>query len=137
MIDCLFCKIVAGEIPNYTVYEDENVLAFLDIFPHAQGHTVVIPKRHYTALAELPEEVWKDLAVGLKKALEKIRQVLNPTAINIAINDGLVAGQVVPHVHWHIMPRYAGDGGGSAHSIVKNPGQSKVEEIAKLLTAQP
>lgn len=137
MTDCLFCKIVAGEIPNYTVYEDENVLAFLDIWPQAQGHTVVIPKKHYSVLSELPEEVWKNLAVGMKKALAKIKSVLHPDAINIAVNDGQAAGQVVPHVHWHIMPRYVGDGGGSAHSIVKNPGQNKVEEIAKLLAAQP
>lgn len=133
MSNCIFCKIISGEIPNHTVYEDEDVLAFLDIFPHAKGHAIVIPKKHYVALSDLPEEAWKYLGVGIKRAMEKIKQALNPDAINIAINDGLAAGQVVQHVHWHIMPRYANDGGGSSHSIVKNPSDTKVEEVAKIL----
>lgn len=133
MPDCIFCKIIAKEISSYIVYEDEHVLAFLDIFPHAQGHTVVVPKKHCLTLSDLSEEAWKNLAIGLKKTLEKIKQALNPEAVNIAINDGQAAGQVVPHVHWHILPRYASDGGGSSHSIVKNPGKTKVEEVAKLL----
>jgi len=133
MSDCIFCKIVEKEIPNHTVYENENVLAFLDIFPHAKGHTVVIPKKHYNSLSDLPEREWEYLAIGLKRAMEKIKRIFKPTAINIAINDGTDAGQVVPHVHWHIMPRYVNDGGGSSHSIVKNPGDMKVEDVAKLL----
>lgn len=131
-MDCIFCKIISKQIPNHTVYEDENVLAFLDIFPHAKGHTVVIPKKHYENLSDMPNNEWQNIAVGLKKATEKIQSVLNPIGINIGINDRSPAGQVVPHVHWHIFPRYDGDGGGSVHSIIKNPGEIEIKKIANL-----
>jgi histidine triad (HIT) family protein len=131
-MDCVFCKIIAKQIPNFTVYEDDNVLAFLDIFPHAKGHTVVVPKKHYENLVEMPIVEWQNIAVGLKKVSDKIQTALKPSGINIGINDRSPAGQVVPHVHWHIFPRYDGDGGGSVHSIIKNPGEIKVEEIAKM-----
>ncbi len=132
MVDCLFCKIVRGEIPNYTVYQDKNVLAFLDIFPHAQGHTVVIPKKHIQNLEDLTAEEWQNISIGLKNSLEKINLKLNPVGCNIGINNKVIAGQVIPHVHWHIIPRYDGDGGGSIHSIINNPGEKKAVEIAKL-----
>mgnify|MGYP002725597713 CR=1 FL=1 len=133
-MDCLFCKIAKGEIANHTVYEDKNVLAFLDIFPHAKGHTIVIPKKHADSLEGLDENSWKDISVGLKKVLDKINDVLKPDATNIAINNGQVAGQEVPHVHWHVLPRWKTDKGGSSHSIVKNNGDKTVEEVAKLFT---
>ena len=131
-MDCIFCKIVAKQIPNHTIYEDEKVLAFLDIFPHANGHTIVVPKKHYENLVGLPIEEWQSLAIGFKNILDKIQAVLKPDGVNIGINDRPVAGQVVPHVHWHIFPRYKDDGGGSVHSIIKNPGEMKVEDVAKL-----
>lgn len=132
MQDCIFCKIIKGELPNYTIYEDKHVLAFLDIYPHAKGHTVVIPKKHYEFLSDMTEDDWKNISVGLKNSLKRIEKVLKPDAVNIAINNGKVAGQVVPHVHWHIMPRWENDNGGSSHSIIKNPGTETVEEISKL-----
>lgn len=128
---CIFCKIVSGEIPNYTVYEDENTLAFLDINPHAKGHTVVIPKKHYENLSDMDLSAWQDIAEALKKVQEKLIAVLNPDGFNIGVNDGKVAGQVVPHVHWHVFPRYNNDGGGSVHSIINNPGKESVEELYK------
>jgi len=131
-MDCLFCKIIKEEIPNYTVYEDEHVLAFLDIFPHAKGHTVVIPKKHTESLSDLTVDDWKNISIGLKNSLNQVEKILQPDGINIAINDGESAGQVVPHVHWHILPRWKDDKGGSAHSIVKNDQGKKVEEVAKL-----
>ena len=131
-MDCVFCKIIAKQISNYTVYEDNNVLAFLDIFPHAKGHTVVIPKKHIASLEDLSLEDWQNISVGLKNTLDKINLILKPDGCNIGINNKEIAGQVVPHVHWHIIPRYNSDGGGSIHSIIKNPGEQKVEEIAKL-----
>ncbi|MFZ2189892.1 MAG: HIT family protein [Candidatus Magasanikiibacteriota bacterium] len=131
-MDCLFCKIINKEIPNYTVYEDNDVLAFLDIFPHAKGHTVVIPKKHFSNLSEMSELDWQNMAVALKNAQAKLQSVLNPDGFNIGINDKPIAGQVVPHVHWHVFPRYEGDGGGSVHSIIKNDSGMTVEELAKL-----
>ncbi len=132
MTDCIFCKIIKGEIPNYTVYEDEKVLAFLDINPHAKGHTVVIPKVHVENYFDLNEDLLGHLSLGLRRSMEKIDKVLNPDGYNVGWNQGEVAGQVVPHLHIHIMPRYVGDGGGSMHSIVSNAGDIDVGDVAKL-----
>lgn len=133
MSECIFCKIVKGDVPNYTVYEDENILAFLDIFPHAKGHTVVIPKRHAETYFDLSDDEMNKLSAGVKKAMEKIQAVLKPDGFNVGWNQSPAGGQVVPHLHIHIMPRYEGDGGGSMHSIIKNPGDVSVGEVAKLL----
>ena len=131
MSDCIFCKIIKGEVPNHMVYEDGNVLAFLDIFPHAKGHTVVIPKQHIETYLDLSENELVKLSVGVKKAMEKIQAVLKPDGYNIGWNQKSAGGQVVPHLHIHIFPRYEGDGGGSVHSIAKK-WDGDVGEIAKL-----
>jgi len=132
MNDCIFCKIIKGEVPNYTVYEDDDVLAFLDIFPHAKGHTVVIPKKHIERIEELDESSAGALLLAIKKITKKIDEVLHPDGYNIGWNDGKSAGQVVPHLHIHIMPRWENDGGGSMHSIINQPGKETVESISKL-----
>ena len=132
MQDCIFCKIIKGEIPNYRVYEDNKVLAFLDINPHAKGHTVVIPKVHAETLLDLNEELIGPLFKGVKITQEKLDQVLQPEGYNLGINHGEMAGQAIPHLHIHILPRYLGDGGGNIHSIVNNPGSKSVEELFKL-----
>jgi len=129
-MDCLFCKIINKVIPNYTVYEDDFVLAFLDIFPHAKGHTVVIPKKHFSNLSEMSEVDWQNMATALKNTQAKLQSVLNPDGFNIGINDKSVAGQVVPHVHWHIFPRYEGDGGGGGHSFIKKLESFDVKSLA-------
>lgn len=129
MSNCIFCKIVNKEIPNYTVYEDDFVLAFLDIFPHAKGHTVVIPKKHFDTPLDMDESEWQKFCAGLKKAQEKIEQVLKPSGYNVGWNQKPIGGQIVPHLHAHIMPRYEGDGGGSMHSIIKNPGDKTPKEV--------
>ncbi len=132
MSNCIFCKIIAGEIPSFKIYEDDYVLAFLDIFPHAKGHTVVIPKKHLENIDEFSAEEWNFLMSAVHKVAKRVEEVLKPDGLNIAMNDKPVAGQVVPHTHWHILPRYVGDGGGSVHSIIKNPGDIKPEELIKL-----
>jgi histidine triad (HIT) family protein len=130
-MDCIFCKIINKEIPNFTVFEDENVLAFLDIFPHAKGHTVVIPKKHFADSSEMNGEDWKKFCSGIKKARDRIAEVLSPDGFNVGWNESPEAGQVVPHLHVHIFPRYKGDGGGSVHSIIKNPGGLSPKELHK------
>jgi histidine triad (HIT) family protein len=117
--NCLFCKIINGSIPCYKVYEDETALAFLDIHPCSVGHTVVIPKNHVGRAEEMSEDLWKNLAVALKKAAKRVADVVKADGLNIGLNDGPVAGQAVPHVHWHIIPRFDNDGGGSMHSIIR------------------
>jgi len=132
MPDCIFCKIIKGEIPNYTVYQDADVLAFLDIFPCSRGHVVVVPKRHAVSLFELSDSETDNLSRGLMIAARKVKNVLNPDGFNIGLNEGPAAGQAVPHVHYHIIPRYQNDGGGNIHSIIKTKEKIDVGELAKL-----
>lgn len=132
MKDCNFCKIVNGEIPNHTVYEDSNSIAFLDINPQSKGHTIVIPKVHAETLFDLNEELIGDLFVATQRAMEKIDSKINPDGYNAGWNQSKAGGQVVPHLHVHIMPRWEDDGGGNMHSIVSNPGDMEVEEVAEL-----
>lgn len=131
-MECIFCKIARGEIPCHRIYENKNTLAFLDVKPHAQGHTVVIPKKHAVRIFDLSEDEQKEMMVDVVKVMKKIDKVLNPDGFNTGWNQNTAGGQVVPHLHIHILPRYINDGGGSMHSVVRNPGGRSVEEIAKM-----
>ena len=132
MDNCVFCKIGKGEIPAQKVYEDHNVLAFLDVKPHAKGHTVVILKEHGMTIFDYDDKRLQELMVAVRKTMKRIQEVLQPDGFNVGWNHHSAAGQVVPHLHVHIMPRYIGDNGGSMHSIIKNPGSMSVEEIGRL-----
>ena len=132
MPPCIFCKIIVGELPSTKVYEDDEVLAFLDIKPINPGHTLVIPKKHFENLLEMNREEWQNALEGVREAMHRVQKVLNPEGMNIAINERPAGGQVVPHVHWHILPRWEGDGGGSVHSIIRTKEIINVGELAKL-----
>ena len=114
------------------VNEDDNSLAFLDIKPHAKGHTIVIPKEHGETAFDFTETYFSGFFSSVKKTMEILKEKLNPDGFNVGWNNGTVAGQVVPHLHIHIFPRYNKDGGGSMHNIISNPGDMRVEELAKL-----
>lgn len=131
-MDCLFCKIVAQQIPNYTVYEDEHALAFLDIHPCVAGHTVVIPKVHALTLPELPAAEVGPLFLGVQATMQRLQEVLRPDGFTVGWNHGEAGGQAVPHVHIHVLPRYDNDGGGNMHSVVRNPSERPVDAVAKL-----
>ncbi len=107
---CIFCKIVNGEIPAKVVYEDEYVLAFLDINPRSKGHTLVIPKKHYETFDEIPDEELSKFILGVKRTVEKLKK-LGFKGYNIVNNNGKVAGQEVNHVHFHIIPRFGEEEG--------------------------
>lgn len=109
-MSCIFCKIVAGEIPSYKVYEDEDVYAFLDIAPVNYGHTLVVTKKHFANMEEIPEEELCQLIKAVKKVGKAIKEGLSAAGYNIGENNDPVAGQVVPHIHFHVMPRRADDG---------------------------
>ncbi len=132
MENCVFCKIITGQIPCHKVHETKHSLAFLDIKPHAEGHTVIIPKKHAMTIMDLDDESTKHLILDLKETMNKIDEKLTPLAFNVGWNNGTGAGQVVPHLHIHIFPRYVDDGGESFHAIIKNPGTKSVDEIAKI-----
>jgi len=130
-MECLFCKIINGEIPSHKVYEDEHVYAFLDIYPTSRGHTVVLPKEHITSFLEMNEEKAAELFASVNRIAKQVIKTTEAPATNIGINNGLVAGQTVPHVHVHIIPRYKNDGGGSMHTIVdSNPDTGELEQLA-------
>ncbi len=107
--DCVFCRIIRGEIPAQLIFEDEHVLAFLDIGPLAAGHAVVIPRYHAAALEDLPADWAAHVARALGPLARAVVAATGAEGYNILLNNGAVAGQVVPHVHFHIVPRRADD----------------------------
>ncbi len=110
MTDCIFCKIATGQIPSTKVYEDEHVLAFMDIGPVVKGHVLVIPKAHYNPLAQTPDEVLARVIAVVRRVAEALPAGLGADGVNIHQANGAAAGQVVPHVHFHVIPRFKHDG---------------------------
>lgn len=132
-MDCIFCKIIAGEIPCFKIYEDENTLAFLDVAPCADGHTMVIPKKHADAFVEMPPEEAGALFEAVNKVSNQIMDKMeNITGLTIGMNTYQSAGQTVMHTHVHIFPRYEGDGGGTTHSIVNSAKSADPEYLKKI-----
>ena len=111
MTDCIFCKIIQGELPCFKVYEDDRVLAFEDINPISQGHTLIIPKQHSKDLYEIPEEDLTALHLASKKIIKAISDALNPTGVACVQLNGKGANQVVLHYHLHLIPRMPGSSG--------------------------
>ncbi|MGE5297410.1 MAG: HIT family protein [Solirubrobacterales bacterium] len=110
MDGCVFCKVVAGEIPAAKVYEDDAVVAFLDIGPISDGHTLVIPKQHCAKVHECDPEVLSAVAARLGKIAKAVVEAMDADGYNVLANNGKAAGQVVEHLHFHIIPRKKGDG---------------------------
>lgn len=110
MSDCLFCKIISKAVPSEIVYEDADVLAFLDINPVNPGHVLVMPKQHYEDFMALPEEDCARLAKVIKRVMKVMIQDLGYEGVNLFQNNKPAAGQVIPHLHFHIIPRKTGDG---------------------------
>lgn len=129
MSGCLFCKIVSGEIPAQRVYEDEKVLAFLDIRPRTPGHTVVVPKAHAATLLDLPDSQVEPLFSAVKKTTKRALEGVKADGATIGINQGKASGQEVDHLHVHIMPRFNGDGGGPIQAVVQNPPKESLDVI--------
>ncbi len=133
--DCIFCKIVEGKIPALKIYENDYVLAFLDIGPLSFGHTLVIPKKHYERLDQIPADEFAELAKVLPKISKAVVTAMNAEGYNILQNNGRVAGQVVPHIHIHIIPRNAGDGLGYRWLAKKYPEGKDKEVHERILQA--
>jgi histidine triad (HIT) family protein len=109
-MDCIFCKIVDGEIPCTKVFEDDRVLAFMDINPLNEGHLLVIPKSHAATIFEIHEKDFAAVTAVTHKIAGAVQKALNPEGINVLQLNGKAANQVVPHLHVHIVPRWSGDG---------------------------
>lgn len=108
-MNCIFCKILNGEIPSNKVFENDNFIAILDAFPANEGHTLVIPKKHYENIFEIDENTLKEGYAIAKKIANSIKKALNVEDINILQNNGALAGQTVNHFHIHIIPRKEND----------------------------
>ena len=108
-MDCVFCKIARGEIPSAKVYEDQLILAFLDIMPASKGHCLVMSKNHYETFTEIPPNELCDLFEVAQKISKAISSALGNKGYNILLNNDRTAGQLIPHAHVHIIPRFKGD----------------------------
>lgn len=103
-MDCIFCKIINKEIPSSIIYEDDTVLAFLDISPHSIGHTLIIPKKHYTDIFDIEDETLNYILKISKEIGNKLKEKLNADGITLMQNNGF--GQDVKHFHLHVIPKY-------------------------------
>lgn len=109
MSDCIFCKIVAGDIPSATVYEDDDFKAIMDIAPAAKGHVIILTKKHFANLYELDEEISSKVIILARKIAIAIKEEFKCDGINLLQNNGEAAGQTVFHFHMHVIPRYNDD----------------------------
>ena len=115
--DCLFCGIVDGEIPGRIVYEDDVTVAFLDVNPLARGHTLVVPKAHRERVNDLDPSEAGPVFRAVATVSAAVEAAVDAPATTVAINNGQAAGQEVPHLHVHVVPRWPGDGAGPIHGL--------------------
>jgi histidine triad (HIT) family protein len=109
MDECIFCKIVKGEIDSVKIWEDEDFFTFLDANPAREGHTLIIPKEHFNSLMDLDEETSEKCISAIKKVGKILMKKYNSDGFNVVLNNGESAGQIVNHAHFHILPRKEGD----------------------------
>jgi histidine triad (HIT) family protein len=130
--DCLFCKMVAGQIPVTKIYEDDVVLSFLDIGPISDGHTLVIPKKHFEKLHDCPADFLGQVFSRLGKIAGAVTMAMNSDGYNLLCNNGRAAGQLIEHLHFHIIPRNTGDRLFSRWPSYEYE-DGKIEEIARVI----
>ncbi|TAH73869.1 MAG: HIT family protein [Anaerolineaceae bacterium] len=109
MANCIFCKIISGDIPSSVLYEDEDFKAIMDISPASRGHVIILSKKHFENLFELEDNVAARVLIVARKLAIAMKEELNCEGINLLQNNGEVAGQSVFHIHFHLIPRYKGD----------------------------
>lgn len=137
-MQCIFCKIIAGEIPCYKIYEDSDWLAFLDINPINLGHTLLLPKAHHRNLFDLPADLLTKLGPVMQKLAVAVKDGTGATGLNVGWNNEASAGQLVIHAHVHLIPRFDGDGfthwhgkGGETKSDFENTQETIKNKITK------
>jgi histidine triad (HIT) family protein len=132
MNDCLFCKIIAGDIPARKIYEDDEFLSFLDIFPANRGHSLVIPKAHHQDIQSIPEELYAGLALRAKRVADILTQKLSPEGVTIFQMNKSAGWQSVFHIHFHVIPRWGADSLHKPWSIA--PGvESELESVQQII----
>ena len=130
--NCIFCKIISGEIPSFTIFEDEQFKVILDVAPAAKGHALIIPRRHYANLYELPEDMAAGAMRLARRMMTTMTQKLGCDGFNIVQNNGEVAGQTVFHFHMHLIPRYHNDGEILKY-IAGEPDREELEQIRRII----
>ena len=131
-MECIFCKIITGEIPSYKLYEDDNVLAFLDITQGTKGHTLIIPKTHVENIFDLDEKTAQNVFKVVPKIANALKKTFHPIGLNIVSNNEKPL-QSVFHFHIHLIPRYEDDG--MKLSTINNYGKYDSDYFKKLVTA--
>ena len=127
-MDCIFCKIVKGEIPSYKIFENDKILAFLDIRPVNHGHLLIVPKLHHENLSDTPDDLLCEIITVAKKLAPAVLKATGLNDYNLIVNSGKVAGQIIFHTHFHIIPRFDGDGFGKWRAKEYQDGEA--EEMA-------
>ena len=133
-MDCIFCKIASKEIPAKILVETESCIGFLDAFPLAEGHTLVIPKKHYEKLQDLPSDINSEVFSIVNSLISKVDSLTGATLV--AIHNGKDSGQEIPHLHIHLIPRSKDDSAGAVHSMFsKKPEltESEIDELCRKL----
>ena len=138
-MDCIFCRIVANLIPCKMIDQTPATLTFLDAFPLVPGHTIIIPKKHYSLLQDIPKEENAALFEAVRQASARVAKLAG--AALVAIHNGRESGQEIPHVHVHLIPRKAGDGAGPVHSMFSSTAKMTDQQMddicSKLSDATP
>ncbi len=130
--DCLFCKIVQEKESSNKIYEDDQVLAFLDIYPQAEGHTLVIPKRHSVNLLDAPNEDICAVIKIVKKLAQEYQTALKAKGFVVKVHNGEIANQIIPHLHAHLIPVYKD---ADKNKTVGRASQKKLEATAQTITS--
>ena len=128
-MSCIFCRIVAGEIPAEVVDRTPHALAFLDVTPLADGHTMVVPRAHVSCIEDMEPAACTALFRVVQRLAGPVREAVGATGSTIGINNGEGSGQTIPHVHVHIVPRWPGDEGGSVHTIFRSGDRRPIKEV--------
>lgn len=130
--DCIFCAIVAGEIPGRVVAENDEALAFLDANPLAPGHTLVVPKGHYETIGSTPSAVLDHVFETLGSLTPTVEAAVDADGSTVGFNNGTASGQEIPHLHGHIIPRFAGDGGSPIHAVAGSRPELSEDELDEI-----
>ena len=126
---CIFCRIVAGEIPAEVVAREPDVVAFLDVQPLADGHVLVVPRAHVALVEDLEPAAADALFRAVARLARPVREALGAAGTTIGVNNGEASGQTIPHVHVHIVPRWEGDGAGSIHTIFRRRTRRSLADV--------